>query len=100
LEDNEGNQKTLLKAGIRNKAAEINPNYPIMAWDSKGSRLLVVYNEEGKIRMFVYDMVKKLKYNKQEYRSFNLYQDAKFMLDNNTLVMSAVKKWLVRYLCV
>jgi hypothetical protein len=91
LEDNEGNQKTLLKAGIRNKAAEINPNYPIMAWDSKGSRLLVVYNEEGKIRMFVYDMVKKLKFNKQEIPEFQLIQDAKFMLDNNTLVMSAVK---------
>jgi len=91
LEDAAANKKILLKAGIRNKEAEINPNYPIMAWDPKGSRLLVIYNEEGKIRMFVYDMVKRLKFNKQEIKDFQLIQDAKYMLDNNTLIMSAVR---------
>ena len=91
LEDAAANKKILLKAGIRNKEAEINPNYPIMAWDPKGSKLLVIYNEEGKIRMFVYDMVKRLKFNKQEIKDFQLIQDAKYMLDNNTLIMSAVR---------
>jgi hypothetical protein len=62
-----------------------------MAWDPKGSMLLVIYPEEGKIRMFVYDLVKKLKLNKQEIEGFQLIQDAKYMLNNNTLVMSAVK---------
>lgn len=91
LEDPAEKRKTLLKAGILNRQAEINPNYPIMAWDPKGSMLLVIYPEEGKIRMFVYDLVKKLKLNKQEIEGFQLIQDAKFMLNNNTLVMSAVK---------
>lgn len=91
LEDAAANKKILLKAGIRNKEAEINPNYPIMAWDPKGSRLLVIYNEEGKVKMFVWDMVKRMKFNKQEIKDFQLIQDAKYMLDNNTLIMSAVK---------
>jgi|688.fasta_scaffold01092_31 hypothetical protein len=91
LDDPAEKRKTLLKAGILNRQAEINPNYPIMAWDPKGSMLLVIYPEEGKIRMFVYDLVKKLKLNKQEIEGFQLIQDAKYMLNNNTLVMSAVK---------
>ena len=91
LEDAAANKKILLKAGIRNKEADINPNYPLMAWDPKGSRLLVIYNEEGKTKMFVWDMVKRMKFNKQEIKDFQLIQDAKYMLDNNTLVMSAVK---------
>jgi hypothetical protein len=91
LDDPAEKRKTLLKAGILNRQAETNPNYPIMAWDPKGSMLLVIYPEEGKIRMFVYDLVKKLKLNKQEIEGFQLIQDAKYMLNNNTLVMSAVK---------
>ena len=89
LEDFSTKRKTLLKAGIRNNQAEINPLYPILAWDPKGSRLLVIYPEAGKIRMFVYDVIKKMKFNKQEITDFQMIQDAKFMLDANTLVMSA-----------
>lgn len=91
LVDPTDKNKTLLKAGILNYQAELNPNYPLMAWDPKGSMLLVIYPENGKIRMFVYDLVKKLKLNKQEITDFQLIQDAKFMLNNNTLLLSAVK---------
>ena len=91
LEDNSTKRKILLKAGIRNNQSELNPGYPILAWDPKGSKLLVIYPDEGKIKMFIYDVVTKLKMNKQEIKDFQLIQDAKFMLDNNTLVMSASK---------
>ena len=91
LVDPTDQNKTLLKAGILNYQAELNPNYPLMAWDPKGSMLLVIYPENGKIRMFVYDLVKKLKLYKQEITDFQLIQDAKFMLNNNTLLLSAVK---------
>jgi hypothetical protein len=84
-------RKTLLKAGILNNQDELNPNYPIMAWDPKGSKLLVIYTDQGKIKMFVYDIPSKIKTNKQELPEFQLIQDAKFMLDNNTLILSAVK---------
>ncbi len=89
LEDFGTKRKTLLKSGIRNNQSELNPGYPIMAWDPKGSRLLVIYPENGKIRMFIYDVVKKLKLNKQEIKDFQMIQDAKFMLDNNTIILSA-----------
>lgn len=91
LEDLSDKRKVLLKAGVLNRQSDINPNYPLLAWDPKGSRLLVIYDEKGKIRMFVYDMVTRLKLFKQEIEGFQLIQDAKFMLDNNTLILSAVK---------
>ncbi|MEY3433620.1 MAG: hypothetical protein RL131_1556, partial [Bacteroidota bacterium] len=91
LEDLSDKRKILLKAGVLNLQDELNPNYPLMAWDSKGSRLLVIYHEEGKIKMFVYDVVARIKTFKQELDAFQLIQDAKFMLDNNTLILSAVK---------
>jgi len=92
LEDLSDKRKILLKAGIRNNQSELNPHYPLMAWDPKGSKLLVIYTEAAKIRMFMYDVVKRIKTNKQELpEDFQIVQDAKFMLDNNTLVISAVK---------
>jgi hypothetical protein len=91
LEDFSEKRKILLKAGVRNNQDELNPNYPFMAWDPKGTRLLVVYNEEAKIKMFIYDVVARIKIFKQEIEGFQVIQDAKFMLDANTLVLSAVK---------
>ncbi|MCU0380044.1 MAG: hypothetical protein MUE58_02540 [Chitinophagaceae bacterium] len=92
LEDLSEKRKILLKAGMLNRESEINPHYPMMAWDTKGSKLLVIYSEAGKIRMFVYDVVKKLKTSKQMLpEEFQIIQDAKYMLDDNTLLLSAVK---------
>ena len=91
LEDLSEKRKTLLKAGILNNQDELNPNYPLMAWDPKGSKLLVVYTEEGKIKMFIFDIAARIKTYKQELTDFQLIQDAKFMLDNNTIIFSAVK---------
>lgn len=85
------NRKVLLKYGTRTREDEINPNYPILAWDGKGSRLAVLYNEEGKTKLFVYDLVTRVKVAKQELPMFNQVQDMKYMLDANTLLMSAVK---------
>ena len=45
----------------RTREDEINPNYPMLAWDGKGTRLAVLYNEEGKTRLFVYDIVNRIK---------------------------------------
>lgn len=91
LDDLSDERKILLKAGVLNNQDELNPNYPLLAWDPKGSRILVVYAEEGKIKMFIYDVVARIKTYKQELEGFQLIQDAKFMLDNNTIILSAVK---------
>ncbi len=91
LDDLSDERKILLKAGVLNNQDELNPNYPLLAWDPKGSRVLVIYTEEGKIKMFIYDAVARIKTFKQELEGFQLIQDAKFMLDNNTIILSAVK---------
>ncbi|MBZ5858497.1 TolB-like translocation protein [Flavihumibacter profundi] len=83
--------KTLLKNGIRNIEAKQDPHYPLLAWNGKGNKLLVVYNSEGKIRMFTYDIFSRIKSNKLALDQFEQIQDVKFMLDDNTLLLSAVK---------
>ena len=82
----------LLKYGILSYQNETNPDYPIMAWDPKGTRLSVIYTEEGRIKLFVYDVVTREKYIKWDLTSrFQHVQDVKYMLDSKTLLLSAVK---------
>lgn len=84
--------KTLLKFGAKSKIDEMNPNYPMMAWDPKGTRLSVLYGEEGRIKLFVYDVITKVKpYVRDLTDLFDQVQDMKYMLDSRTLLFSAVK---------
>lgn len=82
---------TLLHKGIRTLQGDINPNYPILAWDVKGTKVLCIYWEGGKTKMFVYDVLAKYKRNRQEIKDFDQILDANFMLDDNSLVLSASK---------
>ena len=91
LMENFVDRKVLLKFGARSREDEKNPNYPIMAWDGKGTRLAVLYWAEGKTRLFVYDLVNRAKISKTELSQFSQVQDMKYMLDANTLIFSAVK---------
>jgi hypothetical protein len=91
LHENFVSRKVLLKYGVRSGENEQNPNYPLLAWDNKGTRLAVLYSEEGKIKLFVYDLVNRIKTVKQELPMFDQVQDMKYMLDANTLLFSAVK---------
>ena len=84
-------RKVLLTYGTRSREDEINPNYPILAWDGKGTRLAVVYNDQGKTKLFVYDAVNRVKTVRQDLTHFTQVQDMKYMLDANTLIFSAVK---------
>lgn len=92
LEDFGYKRKILLKSGVLDNQNEINPTYPQLAWDPKGSKLVVVYMEKKTIRMFVYDLVKRLKTTKQALPDeLDQVLDVKYMLDENTLLLSAVK---------
>lgn len=91
FEDLTEKRKILLKAGFLNNQDELNAHYPLLAWDPKGSKLVVIYTVEGKIKLFVYDAVTGYKENKQILEGYQIIQDAKYMLDNNTLILSAVK---------
>ncbi len=91
LHENYYDKKTLLSYGTRTGEDEINPNYPILAWDGKGTRLAVLYSHEGKIKLFIYDVVNRIKREKLELPMFDQVTDMKYMLDANTLLFSAVR---------
>lgn len=84
-------RKVLLTYGAKSREDEISPNMPILAWDGKGTRLACVYNKEGKLHLFVYDIVNRIKTVEQDLPQFTQVQDMKYMLDANTLIFSAVK---------
>ena len=92
LYENLVDRKVLLRNGTRTQDNEINPHYPLLAWDGKGTRLSCIYWEEGKTKLFVYDVVARYKPIKQTISHFEQIQDMKFMLDANTLLLSAVRK--------
>ena len=81
----------LLKLGVRSREDDQNPHYPILAWDPKGTRLGVLYWEEGKIKFFIYDVARRVKINKQEIQGFDQIQDMKFMLNENTLLICMIE---------
>jgi hypothetical protein len=91
LNENFTNRKVLVKFGARSREDEKNPNYPIMAWDGKGTRLAVLYWEKGDLKLFVYDLVNRVKISKTTLEQFSQVEDMKYMLDANTLLLSAVK---------
>ncbi|MDQ2720879.1 MAG: hypothetical protein M3Z26_14120 [Bacteroidota bacterium] len=84
--------KTLLKFGSKSKLGDVNPNYPMMAWDPKGTRLSVLYEEEGRIKLFVYDVITRIKpYTRDLTKLFDQVQDMKYLQTSITLLFSAVK---------
>lgn len=91
LNENFISTKILLQDGVLNYQAQVNPNYPLLAWDGKGTRLITIYWENGKIKMFVYDAIARYKRNKQVIEGLDQILDVQYMLDANTLVLSAVK---------
>ena len=91
LMENFVNRTILLKQGSLSREDNLNPNFPLLAWDGKGTRLAVLYTEEGKIKFFVYDLVRHAKLNKMVWDKFDQVTDMKYMLDNNTLIVSAVR---------
>ncbi len=93
LLNEEDKDKVLLKIGVRSNLNEINPNYPMMAWDPKGSKLSVLYGEEGRIKLFVFDAITRIKPYKRDLTNlFDQVQDMSYMgVDSRTLLISAVK---------
>ncbi|MEO6548089.1 MAG: hypothetical protein ABIN94_08825 [Ferruginibacter sp.] len=83
---------TLLQYGVRSYKNETNPDYPIMAWDPKGTRLVVIYKLGGKIKLFVYDVASRQKAPEYDLTDkFQQIQDVKYMVSSRMLLLSAVK---------
>ncbi len=90
LYENYTNKTILIKNGVRTPMHERNPNYPIMTWDGRGTRLAVIYWEKDKMKVMIHDIVNKAN-NRKIDLPFDQVQDAQYFLDHRKLVMSAVK---------
>ncbi len=91
LNENFISEKVLWKSGVRNLEEKPNPNYPLLAWDPKGTRIAMIVWEKGKVLLNVYDAFRRIKTVKNVELPFEQVNDMQYMLDPNTLVMSAVK---------
>lgn len=91
LYENWTDRKLLLKFGVTTNYKDYNPQYPLLAWDPKGTRLAVMYSQEGKIKLFIFDAVRRSKIEKTEFPAFDQVQDMQYMLTSNSLLFSAVK---------
>jgi hypothetical protein len=91
LNENFISEKVLWKSGVRNLEEKPNPNYPLLAWDPKGTRIAMVVWEKGKVLLNVYDAFRRIKTVKNVELPFEQVNDMQYMLDPNTLLFSAVK---------
>lgn len=83
--------KVLLHSGVMQLANQVDPNYPQMAWNTKGNRLAVVYEHEGKTKLLIYDLITRTTL-RQDLNQFDRIIDFKYMpVQENTLLLSAVK---------
>jgi hypothetical protein len=83
--------KVLLHSGVMQLANQVDPNYPQMAWNTKGNRLAVVYEREGKTKLMIYDLITRTTI-RQDLPQFDRVIDFKYMpVQENTLLLSAVK---------
>ncbi len=83
-------KKLLLKFNVRTNYTAYNNQYPLLAWDPKGTRLSVMYSDKGKIRLFVFDAVRRFKIDKTSFPSFDQVQDMNYM-SKDQLLFSAVR---------
>ena len=83
--------RTLLKVGVRSLEEQINPHYPLLAWDPKGERLACIYWSRGSVKLFVYDAARRYKTVVQDLPDFQQVQSMKYMLNEGTLLLSAVR---------
>ncbi len=91
LNENFISEKVLWKSGVRNLEERPDPNYPMLAWDPKGTRIAMIVWERGKLYLSVYDAFRRTKTIKSAELPFEQITDMQYMLDPNTLILSGVK---------
>ncbi|PUZ27908.1 hypothetical protein DCM91_06360 [Chitinophaga costaii] len=84
-------RKVLLKSGVRQLKNQLDPNYPLIAWNQKGNRLAIIYEKEGKNRLMIYDLITHITIN-QVLPQYDRVLDMKYLWEyDNSLLLSAVK---------
>ncbi len=83
--------KVLLRSGVKQLANQLDPNYPLLAWNQKGNRLAIIYEHEGKTKLMVYDLLTRTTI-RQDLNQFDRVVDMKYFFEfDNQLLLSAIK---------
>ena len=84
--------KVLLKSGVRQLKAQLNPDYPLLAWDPQGTRLAVIYGEKGNLKLLLYDLVSRTKQKFDLPKEYQMIQSFQYLpSQRNVLLLSATK---------
>jgi hypothetical protein len=81
----------LLKSGVRQLKTQVNPDYPLMAWDPQGLHLAIITWKKGKLELKIYDLVSKTWVKETLPSSFQAIHSFQYLLNSSTLLLSAVK---------
>lgn len=84
------NPTVLFKSGVRQLRSAVNPDYPLLAWEPRGNQLAILYEKDGGLVLMIYDLISKTRIY-EKLPSFEAVNSMEYMLDNNTLIFSALK---------
>ncbi len=84
--------KVLLKSGVRQLKVQVNPDYPILAWDPQGTNLAIIYPKKGKLKLMVYDVISRTKQIYDLPEEYQMIQSFQYLpTRRNELLLSAAK---------
>ncbi len=81
----------ILKTGFKTYKLPLDHTYPILAWNERGNKLLVIYEKRDIIYLRIID-VATMEETEQPLTKFQQVLDADFTNDDRRLVLSAVQK--------
>lgn len=87
----ENDEKVILRGGFKTKSLVIDHNYPLLAFDPTGRKLVVVHEKRDVIQIMVYDLIE----NKEEVRDIIKFQritNIAFTDDPRRMVFSAMNR--------
>jgi hypothetical protein len=84
-------QRVIWKSGLKNLEATVHPQYPMLAWEPKGTEIALVVWEKGKLLLHVYDVLQQTKIIEDQVLPFDQVNHLQYLLDDNTLLISGVK---------
>jgi hypothetical protein len=87
------NVNNLLEGGQKDLTEQVDPNYPMLAWSSTGSKLAILYLKKGQTRLRIYNNKKgRMEHHVIPDNRFDRVLSMTFMQDDDKLVFSAIKK--------
>lgn len=86
-----GQTQQILKGGFKTKTVVNDLDYPLLAWDPSGRKLVLIYEKRDIIQMMIYDLANGSKEVK-DVTKFQKIQSIEFSNNPNVLLLSAINR--------